>query len=184
MQPILVGEQRIGIHAVLEHRRAEHAGVDDRLARSVGPHRIHDVGGIPDESHSPIDPPLGGVAVHHRVLPHLVGAADQRRDIEPVEVPLEELPEEHGRVDFLIPTGGIPTSGGVEREFRDPVLALESGRLINRADRVVDEPLLEIPDERERGSCADRWAVRGSPPEHGSAPSRVAFLGEALPARR
>ena len=38
---------------MLEQRRAEHARVDDRLARAVGAGRIHDVRGVAEQRHLP-----------------------------------------------------------------------------------------------------------------------------------
>ena len=140
------------------------------------------MGGITDQRHPTVEPCRCRVAVDHRVLPHLFGPADKRRNVEPVEIPLGEGRKEDRGIDDLIPAGIIPPLLGIEGQLGDPVLPLEASAGVGGADRVVDEPLLKVADQCKRRPGPNRWAESRSAPQHGATPHRVALVGKSLAA--
>ena len=90
-QLLVVRLKRLGRYAMLDHRRAEHARVDDGLARTVRAGRVHDVGRIAEQRDAAVDPCRYRVAIDHRVFEYFVRAAQHCRHIEPVVPPALEV---------------------------------------------------------------------------------------------
>ncbi len=159
-QPLVVGLQRRRADAVLEHRRAEHARVDDRLAGAVGAHRVHHVRGIAEQRDVAVDPAGHRVAVDHRVLEDLAGAAQHRRHVEPVEVPALEVVDELVHADAAVPVAVCPAAGVVDGDLGDP----------------VDRRQAAVADRAARSGTAPRGAA-GEPRPTNDAPLRIGTPG-------
>ncbi len=65
-------------------------GVEDRLAGAVRAARIHRMGGVAEQGDAAEAPARQRILVDHRVGEDGLGRADQRGDVEPVEVPVGE----------------------------------------------------------------------------------------------
>ena len=78
---VVVGQQALD-RAAAGQAPGQVDRVQDRLAGAVGADRVHRVRGVAQKGDAP-ERPLGQwVAVAHRVDEHIVGAADQRRQVE------------------------------------------------------------------------------------------------------
>ena len=136
--------------------------IEDRLPGAVRAARIHRVRGIAEQRDAPPRPVRQRVAVHHRVLEHLLGVADQRRAVEPVEVPVLE-----GRVEILDPAAEVPVLHHVARrlDFGHPVDELAARGVQFAADR-VDHHLADFQPacHRHAGAGQERLRARHAAP--------------------
>ena len=82
--------------------------VEDRLAGAVRAARQHRMRGIAEQRHAAEAPARQRVAVDHRIREHGVGRADQRGDVEPVEVPVGERGKEVVEAAARIPVAAAP----------------------------------------------------------------------------
>src|SRR5581483_12253014 len=95
--------------------------VDDGLGAAVGAGGVHHVRGIAEQGDAPVHPGGHRVAVDHRVLVHLRGAAQHGRDVDPVVAPVFEVMQEVLVPHLLVPVAVAPSAGVVDGDFRDPV---------------------------------------------------------------
>ncbi len=153
-----------------QHRRTEHPRIDDRLAGAVGAHRVHHVGGIAEQRHAAVDPAGHRVAVDHRVLEDLGGAAQHGGHVEPVVVPALEVMDEIIDRNASVPVALGPALGVVDRDLGDPVDGGQAGGRVGRRDRVEHDPVPQRADADEGRTAADRRALRGAAPEDRAAP--------------
>ena len=104
-----------------QHHGAQHARIDDGLAGAVGAGGVHDVGGIAHQRDAAIHPGRDGLAVDHRVLKHLAGAAQHGGHVHPAEVPAVEVVGKLFHRHAPVPVALAPAAGVVHGDLGDPV---------------------------------------------------------------
>ena len=90
---VVLGE-RLGAEAARGEPVGEADGVEDRLAGAVRAARIHRMRRVAEQRDAAEAPARQRILVDHRIGEHGLGRADQRGDVEPVEVPVGEGGEE------------------------------------------------------------------------------------------
>ena len=178
---VLIGLQRRNrIGLALEQPR-QGCGVEDRLRAAVAALRIHRMGGVAQQRHALEAPARQRIAVDHRIGQDLVGAADQRRHIHPVEYPILI-----GREKVLQPAGLVPVDRHRHRtlDLADPVDELIAVLIGVAAQRIDQHRRMPRADAGDAGAGQERLPPRRATPQVEAAKTERPLVGIVLRAHR
>ena len=168
LRDVVTGGERVG----------QRTGVEDGLAGAVGADRVHRVGGVSQQRHPTVRPPLQGIAVAHRVLPEHLCRPDQCDhvdlvDREPLDV-REHLVEPSRPRPVLPPGWSGPFGAGLghHRPVGEPMIVRRSAR-----DRVEDDLGLHAAGDDHRAPGQERRPIGGSAPQHRPVPAGRPLAG-------
>ncbi len=124
--------------------------------------RQHRMRGVAEQGHAAEAPARQRVAIDHREFQHHFRGADQRRHVEPVEMPVG-----HGGQEVFQPASPVPVASLVLWRFdiADPVHQLAALAVDIVPDRINQELRRMMPaDTDHAGTGQKRLPARNAPP--------------------
>ena len=132
--------------------------------------------GITEKRYTSETPPVERITINHRKFINGRRPANNIRHLDPTEIPIFKIGEELAGVDRAVPIFAPLGLLIVDSELRNPIDQRAAFSFRGEADRITNEFLLFVTGHHHRAARQEGRPFRCCPPEHATAPNRVAFV--------